>query len=103
MIMPPFQHPDIAAIYESYPSDIRKQCLLLRTLIFDVANEYQVIGPIEETLRWGEPSYIPSTTKSGSMVRLHHYASKPFDAESDKVTPTQGQILTVGSIYRLRV
>ena len=38
-----------------------------------------MIGNIEETLRWGEPSYLPSQTKSGSMIRIHHSPTKSFD------------------------
>ena len=71
----PFQNPEIQYIYECYPQKIQKKCLELRELVFDVAQAHPVIGPIEETLRWGEPSYIPFKTKSGSMVRIHHYQS----------------------------
>ncbi len=76
---PPFQNTDVEAIFNNYPSEIRKKCLQLRQLIFDTAAKDPRIGPIEETLKWGEPSYLPSQTKSGSMIRLHHYKSKPFD------------------------
>ena len=79
MTFTPFQHPDIEHIYDTYPAAIRQHCLLLRQLIFDTAADYPAIGPIEETLRWGEPSYMPSKTNSGSMIRIHHYQSKPFD------------------------
>ena len=75
----PFQNPDIAYIFDCYPNTIRAKCLRIRELIFDVASEHPDIGQIEESLRWGEPSYIPSQTKSGSMIRIHHYAKKPFD------------------------
>ena len=79
MKQPSFKNPDIQAIYESYPDGIREKCLQIRALIFQVAKNNPAIGPIEETLRWGEPSYIPTKTKSGTVVRLHHYKSKPFD------------------------
>lgn len=75
----PLQPPDVEAIFNTYPLEIREKCLYLRALIYDVAASDPRIGPLEETLKWGEPSYIPSKTKSGSMVRLHHYATKPFD------------------------
>lgn len=79
MTYTPFKNPDIEAIFNSYPLDIREKCMLLRQLIFDTASEDPRIGPIEETLKWGEPSYLTSETKSGSMIRLHHYSNKPFD------------------------
>ncbi len=76
---PPFQNINVRHVFDAYPEDIQDKCLFLRQLIFDVASQDSRIGPIDETLRWGEPTYIPSKTKSGAMVRLHHYASKPFD------------------------
>lgn len=27
-------------------------------------------GPIEETLKWGDPAYVTSATKSGSTIRV---------------------------------
>ncbi len=32
---------------------------------------------IEETLKWGEPAYVTSETKSGSTVRIDWKKSKP--------------------------
>ena len=74
-----FKNQDIESIFDGYPKPIREKCLILRELIFEVASQNPLIGPIEETLRWGEPSFIPTKTKSGSMIRIHHYDSKPFD------------------------
>ncbi|MBT6120317.1 DUF1801 domain-containing protein [bacterium] len=67
----PFRNSDIEAIFNNYPLEIREKCLHLRQVIFDTASE--------ETLKWGEPSYLTIQTKSGSMIRLHHYPNKPFD------------------------
>ena len=74
-----FNDPVIESIYMRYPEFIRKKCLILRDLIFNVGSSDSRIGPINETLRWGAPSYIPLKTKSGSMIRIHHYPNKCFD------------------------
>ena len=74
-----FQNEEVEYIFDSYPKDIREKCMVLRQLIFDIAKENPAIGPIEESIRWGEPSYLPNQDKSGSMIRIHHYAKKPFD------------------------
>lgn len=74
-----FNDPVIESIYMRYPEFIRKKCLILRDLIFNVGSSDSRIGPINETLRWGAPSYIPLKTKSGSMIRIHHYPNKSFD------------------------
>jgi hypothetical protein len=43
---------------------------VLRKLIFDTAGKTQGVGELEETLKWGQPSYLTSETKSGSTVRI---------------------------------
>ena len=67
--------------FNSYPKGIKQKLLFLRQLIFDIASQTKGVGKIEETLKWGEPSYITSETKSGSTIRIdwkssmpHHYA-----------------------------
>lgn len=43
----------------------------LRQLIFDTAAATEGVGDIEETLRWGEPSYLTAKSKSGSIIRIN--------------------------------
>jgi hypothetical protein len=42
----------------------------LRELIFEVAAQTEGVGAIEETLKWGQPSYLTSETGSGTTVRI---------------------------------
>ena len=42
----------------------------LRKLIFDVAHETEGVGELEETLKWGQPSYLTKKSKSGSTIRI---------------------------------
>ena len=44
--------------------------MFLRQLIYDTAASIEEIGEIEETLKWGEPSYLIPKTMSGSTVRI---------------------------------
>jgi hypothetical protein len=56
------------AKFQSYASDVvRKKLLYIRSLILEVAQEEESIATIEETLKWGEPSYL---TKQGSTIRI---------------------------------
>ena len=48
----------------------RQTLLEVREIIFDAAKGDPRIGAIEETLRWGEPAYIPKKRRTGSTVRL---------------------------------
>ena len=69
--------PSVAAAFDGYPSDIREKLLRLRELIFEVAAETPGVGTIEETLRWGEPAYLTTKTKTGSTVRIAWKKSQP--------------------------
>lgn len=75
--MVPFSNAVVKAKFDTYPRVVRERLMVLRELIFDVAREHQEIGVLEETLKWGEPSYIPSRSKSGSMVRIDWKKSTP--------------------------
>ena len=68
---PAFQSGRVAAIFESYPVAVRKPLLRVRKLIFDTAAALEGVGPIEETLRWGDPTYLTTQSGSGSMVRIN--------------------------------
>lgn len=52
--------------FDSYPKRIKPLILQLRELVFSVAEDLNR-GEIDETLKWGEPSYL---AKNGSPVRM---------------------------------
>ena len=60
----------VAAIFNAYPKATRTKLFALRQLIFDTAAETEGVGELEETLKWGQPSYLTSATKSGSTIRI---------------------------------
>ena len=60
-------NPDVNYVFHNYPKPVRQQLLYLRKLILTTASEIDGLEKIEETLKWGEPSYL---TKYGSTVRL---------------------------------
>ena len=61
---------EVAAVFDTYPELAMKKLLFLRQLIFDTANSLEKVGEIEETLKWGEPSYLTLESKSGSTIRI---------------------------------
>jgi len=63
----PFKDPAVEAVFNAFPEDVRPKLLDLRRLIFEVAEGTEGVPALEETLRWGEPSYI---AKKGSTLRL---------------------------------
>lgn len=64
-------NPDVAAVFGNYPDRMREKLLFLRQLIYQTAAKTEGVGTLEETLKWGEPSYLTPQTKSGSTVRIN--------------------------------
>jgi hypothetical protein len=64
------KNPEVAAVFKSYPQKIRAKLMFLRQLILDTAAAIEEVGEIEETLKWGEPSYLTPKIKSGSTIRI---------------------------------
>jgi hypothetical protein len=65
-----FADPAVDAVFSTYPTALRAKLLALRRLILDTAAATEGVGELEETLKWGQPSYLTSKTKSGSTIRL---------------------------------
>ncbi len=75
--MNPVSNPAVAAAFDAYPAAVRPKLLVLRSLIIDVAANTEGVGQLEETLKWGEPAYLTSQSKSGSTIRLGWKPSAP--------------------------
>ncbi|MCC7125762.1 MAG: DUF1801 domain-containing protein [Acidobacteria bacterium] len=61
---------DVAAIFAAYPAPVRALLLDVRRLIFATAATTDGVGPLTETLKWGEPAYLAEASGSGSTIRL---------------------------------
>ena len=66
----------VRAVFAAYPPSIRRKLLALRSLILETAASTPGVGPLEETLKWGEPAYV-TKSKSGSTIRLGWKESNP--------------------------
>lgn len=75
--MKPFESEAVAQVFEAYPATIRCKLLSLRSLIFETATNTDGVGALEETLKWGEPAYVTSQSRSGSTVRIGWNKRKP--------------------------
>jgi len=71
-----FPTPEITEKFASYPSKTRINLMNLRELIFEVASKTKGVGELEEALRWGEPSYLTTESRSGSMIRIDRFKSE---------------------------
>ncbi len=62
-----------SSVFDAYPAKARAILLKLRELIHQVASD-ETAGPVEESLKWGEPSFATST---GSPIRMDWKARQP--------------------------
>ena len=62
--------PDVMAVFEDFPPALRGRLLTLRHLILAAAAETDGVGPLIETLKWGQPSYLPAKPRIGGTVRI---------------------------------
>jgi len=75
--MVPFEDPAVAGAFEVYPPVIRQKLLAVRKLIFETATVTEGVGKLTETLKWGEPAYLTSESRSGSTIRIGWKKSRP--------------------------
>ena len=68
------ENPKVTEIIQEYPGAVQQRLLYLRKLILDTASETEGVSRLEETLKWGEPSY---TAKGGSTIRIDWKKATP--------------------------
>jgi len=71
-------NPKVEEVFANYPDAVRKKMQFLRELVIEMAEEIKEVSTLEETLKWGEPSFV---SKTGSTLRMdwkektpEHYA-----------------------------
>lgn len=72
--MDKFKNPEVADVFNNYPPHMWQKLMALRQLVLDTASECKVTDTLEETLKWGQPSYL---AKTGSTVRMDWKSSAP--------------------------
>lgn len=68
------QNPEVALKLQNYSKEVQAKLGFLRRLILETATEIDSIDAIEETLKWGEASYL---VKKGSTIRIDWKAKTP--------------------------
>ena len=67
----------VANVIKGYPLAAQNYALDLRLLILETAEQDARIGPLAETLKWREPSYLTNSTKSGTTLRFDWKGKHP--------------------------
>ena len=60
----------VAAAFNTYAAQPRATLMALRSLILETAAGTPGVGPLEETLKWGQISYLTTQSGSGTTIRL---------------------------------
>lgn len=66
----PFSDESVKAVFEAYPPAIGGTLRGLRGLIFEAAEEIGTCGALTETLKWGQPAYLPAKPRTGTTLRI---------------------------------
>ena len=67
----------VQALIETSPPEVRAKLFGLRRLILETAARIEGVGPLTETLKWGEPAYLTEASRSGSTIRLGWKPKRP--------------------------
>lgn len=54
-------------VFANYPDFVKDKMQYLRELVIETARQTPEVAVLEETLKWGEPSFV---TKNGSTLRM---------------------------------
>ncbi len=80
---------EVAAAFASYPLVVASTLADVRLLIFATAAETESVGPLTETLKWGEPAYLTGTVEerqhypAGSGARASRPLRRAFQLQHD--------------------
>jgi hypothetical protein len=64
---------DVKTKFKSYPKEVAERLLRIRCIIFRTAEQAE-ISDLQETLKWGQPSYL---SKIGSTIRYDWSPKSP--------------------------
>lgn len=65
---------ELRSAFDAVPDDVRRRWIELRALVLETAAQTEGVGPVTESLKWGEPSFA---VRSGTPIRLGWMPSSP--------------------------
>jgi quinol monooxygenase YgiN len=65
------------AAIDAHPKAMRAALMVLHELILATAAETKGVGALVETLKWGEPAYLPKAPRVGTTVRINALKGSP--------------------------
>jgi hypothetical protein len=74
-----FQNPEVHKVFDKCLPQNKQVLLTIRQWIFEISENSGQVGEILECLKWGEPSYVTHSPKSGTTLRLSELKSNPAE------------------------
>jgi hypothetical protein len=71
-----FKDKKVRAAFDAFPPKTRRTMMQLRDLIFAAAGA-DAVGGVTETLKWGQPAYLPVKARAGTTIRLGSVREAP--------------------------
>lgn len=68
---------DLQNVLNAWPKDAQTHFHELREIVHDTATANPLVGPLHETLKWGEPSFLTDKSRSGTTLRICWKAKTP--------------------------
>jgi len=68
------ENADFKEVIAHYPQIVQDRLTQIRKIVLETAAETEGIDSLEETLKWGEPSYL---VKKGSTIRIDWKSRNP--------------------------
>lgn len=93
-------NPAVKTVIANYPKEAQLKLEVLRSLIIETAKELEQLDSLEETLKWGEPSYL---SEFGSTIRIDWKEETPnkysmYFKCTSKLMPTFKKVY--GSLFK---
>ncbi len=66
----PFSDESVKAAFEAHSGATGVELHRLRGLILEAAENIEEVGALTETLKWGQPAYLPTRARTGTTLRI---------------------------------
>ncbi|MGI9388335.1 MAG: DUF1801 domain-containing protein [Methyloligellaceae bacterium] len=70
MTVPAITDSDVQAVFYGHDPKVRETLRELRKVVFRAADATPGVGALQETLKWGQISYLPRKPRVGTTVRI---------------------------------
>lgn len=67
----------VESVMAGYPPKLRPAMKKLQMLVREVAKSNADVGDLIETLKWGQPSFLPKRPRTGTTVRMGAVSEEP--------------------------